>query len=229
MQLKVFDFLNGSTNYWMSHGFKVVSRLEDADILCLNGGTDIGTEIYGEEPVRDSRGWACSPKMKSWRDQREIDQYNLAKAAGKFIFGICRGAQLVTCLEGGSLWQHVNNHHGDHPIKDLYTKEVYSATSVHHQMMRPNKDTPHQVIAYADEADYKVSQHDEWRYSKNLTDTDHFDPEIVWYPEARALCVQGHPEYATKGRFASYCTELIHHLWQNPVWPPEKVSAGIAG
>lgn len=225
-KLKVYDFLNGSGQYWWGHGFKIVTKLEDADILCLNGGADIGTEIYGEEPVFKNNHYMGSPLRKSRRDVEEIEQYNKAKEQGKFVFGICRGAQLVTCLEGGSLWQHVNKHYGDHPIKDAYTGKEYEATSVHHQMMRPPVGLEHQVIAYADESDYKVSQHDEWKYG--LSDHGRKDPEIVWYPKSRALCVQGHPEYATKSAFADYCTTLIHHLWSNPVWPPEKATAGVA-
>jgi gamma-glutamyl-gamma-aminobutyrate hydrolase PuuD len=199
-----------------------VPRLEDADILCLNGGADIGTEIYNESPIHDR--WMMSPKWKSRRDREEIEQYEEAKASGKFIFGICRGAQLVTCLEGGSLWQHVDRHYGDHPIRDELTKKIYSATSVHHQMMRPNKAKPYLLIAAADESAYKVSEHDEWKYPEK----GELDPEIVWYPEARALCVQGHPEYAVKSPFANYCTDLIHSLWANGVWPPEKASAGAS-
>lgn len=218
-KLKVFDFLNGSNNYWLGHGFELVNRLKDADILCLNGGADIATEIYGESPV-NSGSWWDGPRRKSKRDEAEIEQYQLAKEQGKFIFGICRGAQLITCLEGGSLWQHVSKHMGDHPMTDVFTNKIYRTTSIHHQMMRPPENVPHQVIAVANISDYKVSQRDEWkRYISN--DEHSNDPEIVWYPGVRALCVQGHPEYATKSEFADYCTTLIHHLWSDPVWPPQ--------
>lgn len=218
MILKVFDFLDGSNNYWINHGFKLVNNIKDCDILCLNGGADIGTEIYHETPVYGS-GFG-SYEHKSRRDQLEIDQYKEAKRMGKFIFGICRGAQLITCLEGGSLWQHVNKHFGNHPIKDQFTGEIYSTTSVHHQMMRPPKGVNYQVIASCARSDYRVSQH---IIEEGLGD----DPEIIWYPDCRALCVQGHPEYASKSAFADYCTDLIHHLWANPVWPPEKVASRV--
>lgn len=220
-KLKVFDYLEGSGNYWNQHGFKLVRQLEDADILCLNGGQDIGSEIYNEKPIPWGSGYG-PPRYKSRRDMMEIEQYEKAKRLGKFIFGICRGAQLATCLEGGSLWQHVTKHHTDHEIRDLLTGNIYHATSVHHQMMRPPVGVPYQIIATADKADYKVSQHDEWSSADGPPSPD---PEIIWYPEARALCVQGHPEYATRSAFADYCTKLIEHLWADPVWPPQTTVA----
>lgn len=222
-QLKVFDFLNGSGEYWIKHGFKLVNRLEDADILCLNGGADIGTEIYGEIPVGSSN-WD-SPRFRSRRDDAEIAMYHEAREMDKFIFGICRGAQLITCLEGGSLWQHVNKHYGDHPIKDVFTGKSYSATSIHHQMMRPPSDKEHQIIAVANRSSLKISQHEKWIQS----DEDELsDPEIVWYPDCRALCVQGHPEYAVRSEFADYCTQLIRHLWSSPMWPPHTSTTSVA-
>lgn len=226
-QLKVYDFLNGSGNYWRGHGFDVVTSLGKADILCLNGGADIGTEIYGEVPIGGDGTYYDSPRRKTRRDELEIEQYHLAKQQGKFIFGICRGAQLITCLEGGSLWQHVTKHYGDHPITDVFTNENYRTTSIHHQMMRPPENVPHQVIAVTSLSDYKVSERDEWR--KYLSKDDHsIDPEIVWYPDSRALCVQGHPEYASKSDFASYCTRLVKHLWEDPVWPPQTSTSSVA-
>lgn len=224
-QLKVYDFLNGSGAYWSNHEFKLVNKLADADILCLNGGADIGTEIYGETPVASWEAMSGGYK-KSRRDELEIEQYNLAKSAGKFIFGICRGAQLVTCLEGGSLWQHVDKHYGTHPMTDVFTNKTYRTTSVHHQMMRPNKALNHQIIAVASESNYKVSERDEWRYKNGGEDSK--DPEIIWYPTVRALCVQGHPEYSVNSEFASYCTQLIRHLWSDPVWPPQAVASEVA-
>lgn len=220
MQLKVFDFLDGSGNYWTQHGFKLVKNLKDADILCLNGGADIGTEIYNEVPV-DS----FIPRLMSRRDSAEIEKYKAAKELGLFIFGICRGAQLITCLEGGSLWQHVDKHYGDHPITDNYTGKTYRTTSIHHQMMRPPKGVPHQIIASCNLSTYKVCQSKEWEHKYAQGDPD---PEVIWYPDARALCVQGHPEYAAKSAFADYCTTLITNLWDNPVWPPEEASSRVA-
>lgn len=227
MKLKVKDIGNSSDTcayLFQKRGFELTQELDEADIVVFNGGSDIGTEIYGQKLVlsrifNDSGDLLTSsdPSFMSARDKMEIIAYKRARSLGKFILGVCRGAQLINCLEGGSLWQHVNNHNNSHPIIDLRTNQIYRATSVHHQMLRVPENG--EIIAVACESSFKIDANEQKRikcYGTNLEDGD--DPEVVWFRDARALCVQGHPEYSPDSLYADYCFELIKSLYYDGVW-----------
>lgn len=178
----------------------------EADIIVFNGGADIGTSIYGEQPV--SRG---IPRDQSLRDKREIDVFEKHRDPAILKVGICRGAQLLNCLNGGTLWQDVDKHGRDHKITILASGHTMQATSTHHQMMRPNWDKV-QMIAVAAESTYKYAEKD--NYPPAITAEDRLDPEILYYPETNCLCIQGHPEYVPGSIFANYCIDLINHYYQ---------------
>lgn len=183
-------------------GMTRVLQPEDADIIVFNGGADIGTEIYNEIPAM--RG---IPRYKSERDQEEIDLFN-NHLGDKFLLGICRGAQLLNCLNGGTLWQHVDNHGRDHQMVDLLTGHVYQTTSTHHQMMRPNLKTG-KIIAVSHESNNKHAENVH-RYIP-INQKDDQDIEIVWYEDTMSLCIQGHPEYVPGSVFADYCIALVRN------------------
>ena len=69
------------------------------DGLVMHGGADVWPGSYGEEPLRPE-----------WRGDRIRDEYEIAlvkafAAAGKPVFGICRGLQLINVAYGGTLYQ----------------------------------------------------------------------------------------------------------------------------
>ena len=69
------------------------------DGLVLQGGHDVAPETYGETPLHPD-----------WHGDRVRDRYerDLVQAfvdAGKPVFGICRGLQLLNVHFGGTLWQ----------------------------------------------------------------------------------------------------------------------------
>lgn len=178
------------------------ASLDDADIICFNGGADIATTIYGERPAL--RG---VPLLQSYRDTNEIEVFEKYRHnPSKLKLGICRGAQLLNCLNGGTLWQDVDNHGRDHKMTILETGHTMRITSTHHQMMRPDyaKAT---IIATADESTYKLAEFAE--FPAAFYADDHKDAEIVYYPETNSLCIQGHPEYVPGSEFADYSIELI--------------------
>lgn len=179
---------------------------ELADIIVFNGGADIGTAIYGEKPV--GRG---IPEMPSKRDTQEMAIYSKYKGTSKLLLGICRGAQFLNCMNGGTLWQDVDNHGRTHDILVLATGQRIRATSTHHQMMRPHNSG--RVLAVADESTKKYSDHDTWdaKGGVHFAD-DHKDTEIVWYPHTGSLCIQGHPEYMPSSDFATFCVDMIQHF-----------------
>lgn len=183
-------------------GYEAVQNPEKADIVVWNGGADIGTSIYGEEPIDR---WI--PREQSIRDHREIDMFESFHASGKLLLGVCRGAQLLNCLSGGKLYQDVNHHTRDHDMVVLETGETIRITSTHHQQMRAGPDA--EIICVANESTKKAWDGGMLVIEPATRVVDYQDLEVVWYPKTRALCVQGHPEYVPETRFARYVGELI--------------------
>jgi putative glutamine amidotransferase len=69
------------------------------DGVVMHGGADVWPGSYGEVPLRDA-----------WVGDRIRDLYDLAlveafEQAGKPIFGVCRGLQLINVAFGGTLYQ----------------------------------------------------------------------------------------------------------------------------
>ena len=71
------------------------------DGLLLEGGSDLWPGSYGETPLQDK-----------WNGDRVRDEYEKAlvdafSAAGKPVFGVCRGLQLLNVAFGGTLYQDI--------------------------------------------------------------------------------------------------------------------------
>ena len=71
------------------------------DGLELHGGADVWPGSYGESPIEPQ-----------WSGDRVRDEYDKAlvaafEAAGKPMFGICRGLQLLNVAYGGTLYQDI--------------------------------------------------------------------------------------------------------------------------
>ena len=196
-----FPYPGNMGHLLLDNGYEEVKTPDSADILVFNGGQDIATSIYGENPVFDG-----IPGRKTNRDLFEVELYDRF-VGQKFFLGICRGAQLLNCLNGGKLWQHVNNHQRDHNMTDLTTGETIKVTSTHHQMMRPNSDLA-QIIGVSSESTRKNAERDH--------ETGDMKPDIeaVWYRNTRSLCIQGHPEYVPGSRFAEWSLELMNKKYE---------------
>jgi putative glutamine amidotransferase len=123
------------------------------DGLVLHGGADLWPGSYGEAPI-DER----------WQGDKLRDAYEMALvkafvAAGKPVFGICRGLQLINATYGGTLVQDIPTQrpealqHRDAERYDLnfHTLELvpktrlssllqgassYKINSVHHQCIK---------------------------------------------------------------------------------------------
>ncbi len=120
------------------------------DGLVMHGGSDLWPGSYGEEPMHPD-----------WSGDRVRDAYELAlvqafSAAGKPVFGVCRGLQLINVAFGGTLYQDIATQrtgalvHRDGEIYDqhFHTLELvpetrlsqllesassYKINSIHHQ------------------------------------------------------------------------------------------------
>ena len=120
------------------------------DGLVLHGGADVWPGSYGEQPLHDA-----------WRGDRIRDEYEQALVhafvkAGKPVFGVCRGLQLINVAFGGTLYQDISTQLADsrahrdgqaydrhfHTLEivpetrlsDLFTgASSYKINSIHHQ------------------------------------------------------------------------------------------------
>lgn len=190
------------------YGLTQVGTPAEADVIIWNGGEDIGTSIYNERPCMSG-----IPLQASKRDTAEIAMWNEFKSRpNKLLLGVCRGSQLLNCLNGGSLWQHVDGHNGSHEMVDLRSGEVVAVTSTHHQQMIP-PEKEGVVIGVASKSTIKMRDGHRKAHVPTSNLRDGLDVEIMWYPRTHTLCIQGHPEYVPNSRFASYTKELLDACW----------------
>jgi putative glutamine amidotransferase len=105
------------------HSEVVIDDYVDAlDGLVLQGGDDIDPATYGE-PITHSRG-----RIDLVRDRFEIALVHAFAAAGKPVFGICRGMQLINVAFGGSLHQDLHEDAATseaHHVLDLYDEHFH--------------------------------------------------------------------------------------------------------
>ena len=179
--------------------------------MVIWGGGDISPTIYGQEPNKYSGATA----ELSQRDAIEVACAQMAIKLGIPIIGICRGAQLMCALSGGSLVQHVENHGsvGYHKIKTNDGREINCPT-VHHQMMFPYRIPEWELIAWCDPARspayYGPPKKDKPEECEMLK-LEGPEPEIIWIPATKSLCIQSHPEFVsdTKHPFVVYANDLV--------------------
>lgn len=172
------------------HGYSTVDTVEDADLVVFCGGEDVSPYFYGQKPIEKTY-------FNEERDRYEQDIFILAQKMKRPCVGICRGAQFLHVMSGGSLFQDVDNHTRPHYIalktltKGFTGNERIYVTSTHHQMMRDDTKTSI-VIGVAHEATMKRT--DKLIFKGGTWD----DLEIVYHPKTRSLCYQPHPEMSTK-------------------------------
>lgn len=93
------------------------------DGLVLHGGADVWPGSYGETPLQ-----------VQWNGDRVRDKYEqaLVKAfvtAGKPVFGVCRGLQLINVAFGGTLYQDIATQQPQalvHRDADVYDENFHS-------------------------------------------------------------------------------------------------------
>ena len=111
--------LTDSTSCVMPGDSRVTDYAQWLDGLVLHGGADVWPGNYGEAPLHID-----------WTGDRMRDDYEIALvkafvAAGKPVFGICRGLQLINVAFGGSLYQDIPSQlpqaalHGDEAAFEL--------------------------------------------------------------------------------------------------------------
>ena len=162
-------------------------KLTKDDVILFGGGEDISPTLYKQKASRFSGATgSLSP-----RDQLEKFFFDKAKELDIPMIGICRGAQLLCALSGGSLYQHVNKHGNGHEI-DTNTGQTLYVSSVHHQMMNPF-GTKHELIAWSKDI---LSNVHLIEGEQDLKVT--VEPEVVYFQDTKALAIQYHPEFMSE-------------------------------
>lgn len=180
-------------------------------MLTLWGGTDIDSIYYNA--LRNSR----NDTPDTARDKREINAYYHAVRNNEPVLGICRGAQLVSVLNGASLYQHSIGHNKNHPIKCLVDDRFIVYTNVaadHHQIINLNlvNPTTYTLLGYSD---HITTVWTDETTTKEIKDV----PEIIYFPHVKTMAVQPHPEWMKKDHpfniwLDRVCTDYLgESLW----------------
>ncbi len=154
------------------------------DALIVSGGNDIGPELYGGADMPKA-------KIDGPRDELEIRWINHALENNTPLLGICRGAQLINAVLGGTLHQDIRHLRkrttnralllplknvavaGESRLAEICGRSRLRVNSLHHQAIR--------------------------RTGKGLMvvgrDQDHFCQAIESTEGRPLIGVQWHPEY----------------------------------
>lgn len=182
--------------------------------LIVWGGEDISPTIYNQVP----NAFTGATEALSRRDQLEVEMVGKAMDLGIPIIGICRGAQLMCAMSGGSLVQHVEGHAGGYHKILTDEGEILNCPSLHHQMMYPwprnGRDGIKDVkfLAWCPEPRSSVyyGEPDEKTMEPKELTLQGQEPEILWIPKTKSLCIQSHPEFIQdlEHPFVKHCLKL---------------------
>lgn len=87
--------------------YELLGEAVQVDGFIFSGGVDVDPALYGEEIESD-----CGA-IDRQRDDIEINLFPLLLTRSIPILGICRGCQVINVAFGGTLRQHIPNHHQD--------------------------------------------------------------------------------------------------------------------
>ena len=168
----------------------------DCDGLVLCDGNDINPRLYGEKNTD-------TVNIDYARDKKEVKLIEEFVKAGKPVFGICRGIQIINAYFGGTLYQHIDNalkHQSfsdqfiTHKVKaekgsflaDIYGEE-FTVNSAHHQAVKTlGKGLIVLATATGDDDTIEAIGHENGRVF-----AVQFQPERMCFSERRADTVDG--------------------------------------
>ena len=165
-------------------GWEVVDDIDDADLIQLTGGADI-------DPVMYNQSKHITTRSNSNLDLEDMAAFSYSQSHEIPIAGICRGAQMINVLNGGSMYQDVNGHLGSHNVFNTRTQKQILCSSTHHQQMIPNLETGVLAgVVNPSLCGFKDTMKD-GKVFKELDTV--MDAEVVLYKNS--LCFQPHPEH----------------------------------
>lgn len=157
--------------------------------VLLPGGADIHPVYYGQ-PVTYAR-----PSVPE-RDKIEYELTTRALAAGRPMFGICRGHQMIAVAAGGELYQDIPEQHRNHG----WHRNLWHPIQVCLETRLSDAIGPgmHLVNSYHHQAIHRMPTG--WRVAARAFDGV---VEATEHPDLPVLSVQWHPEY--QPTWASTC------------------------
>lgn len=162
-----------------------VKTIKECNIVLFSGGTDVFAGRYGEK----AHPAAEYPDHR--RDDKEILIFKEAVTLDKKIIGICRGSQLICVLNHGILVQDQPNPDSLHEIQ-TYDGKTLEISSTHHQAQFPfnlEEGVDYKLIAWTE----GMLPYHQGANCEELSPPK--EVEIAYYPNTKALAIQGHPEY----------------------------------
>lgn len=176
------------------------------DLILFTGGEDVDPGYY----MQNKGKYTYSNKDRDRHEQKVIDSYYQVPK-----LGICRGAQFLTVMAGGTLIQHVTGHGQAHTI-DIKDYGEYTIPSTHHQMMYPfdMKADRYEIIAHA--SNFRSNTYLNGNNEEMKLHSDFLEPEIVKYNNINAFCIQGHPEFENAEDNTKKVTLQLIYNWLFP-------------
>ena len=179
----IFNVIEGEKEYDLDIA-------KTADVVMLTGGADINPIYYAEMKHP-------STHFYRQRDQKEKALIDQCLERGQGILGICRGAEWISIVGGGKLFQDVSGHQTGHAVQWGNLKTSIHTSSLHHQMCDLRNVPDAKVLAWA----RGISGH----YDGNSLNPENNsikgyslkEPEVFMIPRIRAFAIQGHPEMLT--------------------------------
>jgi len=170
-------------------------------LVVLTGGEDVSPALYGHITSK------FTGEVNLNRDAKDLLVAYCAIRSNIPLLGICRGAQLINILAGGSMIQHCDKHTVWH---NMQTEDgrVMEVSSTHHQMMVLPKDTSsYKLLGWASP---KRSTYYFISSRKRPSTGPELEPECVFFPKFSALALQYHPEYMNENDASfTFAHELI--------------------
>lgn len=181
---------------------------QELDLVLFTGGEDVYPEYYGERTGKHT-------SYNSKRDSIESNMFHYTKNIPKL--GICRGSQFLTVMCGGKLIQHVEGHAigGKHTIDIVYPfNQTVEITSTHHQMLYPFNLSKEDYVMCAYSTYNRSGVYLNGNNENISLPNDFVESEIVFYPNYKALAIQGHPESGVMSNdekmfFLNYIQKLL--------------------
>ncbi len=189
---------SSSERFW-SHLGEITTDVEllfknpdEIKLVCFTGGEDVSPELYGHQNLGSYNSLA--------RDEKETLIFEMAKKHGIPMTGICRGAQFLNAMCGGTLVQDLKASHGggQHQCQTFDGKE-FSVVSSHHQMCVPGPEG--EVLAHARIRVGRLNCVYDGELPESVLEADDDGlkvakvTEAIHYPELRIFAVQFHPEW----------------------------------
>lgn len=172
------EVTNNTTKFFRSpHRFSMV---------LFTGGEDVSPHLYSDE----SPNGLC--QCSKDRDRIETALFTHALKNKIKMTGICRGAQFINVMSGGTLLHHMAGHeiknHSFMSSRLAFDKPI-EVNSLHHQMIIPPKDS--YIIGWSPE---KLSGNSYNGYHDKKVNWPGPEVEAMLIPRTQCCGVQYHPE-----------------------------------